>query len=110
MNDTLNSWMIGIMSTWLGQSLNWGLPQLIMAVLAVLAARRHKLLGIWLLAVAAILSLFLKVALALLVRLIASRAASTGVLASLNFYLGLLILLIAIVGWATLAFPRPKKS
>jgi hypothetical protein len=107
--DTLNILMMGILSTGLGQVFNWGVPQLFLAVFTVLAARRHKLPGMWLIAAAAILSLFVKVALALLVHLDTDKASSGRVFASLNFYPSLLVLLLAIVGWAKLAFPRTKK-
>jgi hypothetical protein len=96
--------MVGILSTWIGQVFNWGIPQLVIAVLAVVAARRHKLRGMWLIAAAAILSFLLKVALALVVSLIASKADSGRIFAPVNFYVQLLALVVAIVGWTMLAF------
>ncbi|MGA2870818.1 MAG: hypothetical protein ABSF34_16855 [Verrucomicrobiota bacterium] len=108
--DTLNSSMIVLLSTGFGTLMQWGVPQLILAVLGVLAARRHKLPGLWVIAAAAILSLLQRVALALVVLLVPSRGDSARMFAPLNFYPGMLIVLIAIVGWAMLAFPRTKKS
>jgi len=102
--------MIVLLRTGFGTLVQWGVPQLILAVLGVLAARRHKLPGLWLLAVAATLSLFLKIALALLIHLDTDRGSSARIYGPLNFYPSLLILLIATVGWAMLAFPRTKKS
>jgi len=107
--DTLNSSMIVLLSTGLGAVMQWGVPQLILAVLGVLAARRHKFPGLWVLAIAATLSFFLRVALALLIHMDVDRGSSARIYASLNFYPSLLILLLAIAGWAMLAFVAPKK-
>ena len=108
--DTLNSLMIVLLSIGFGTIMQWGVPQLILAVLGVLAARRHKSVGLWVIAAAAILSLFQKVALALVVKFVPDRGDSARIFAPLNFYPGILILLIVITGWAMLAFPRTKKA
>lgn len=104
MIDALNNFMVGILSTWIGQVFDWGIPQLVIAVLTIVAARRHRLRGMWLVSAAAILSFLLKVILALVVKLIASKADSGRIFAPVNFYVQLLTLVVAIIGWTILAF------
>ena len=83
----------------------WGVPQFILAALTLIAAWRHKTLGMWLLAVAATLTVITKVWLAALVQ---HGGAGPGNLRIVS-YPGFLALLISIGGWAVLAFTRTKK-
>ncbi len=108
--DTLNQSIIGIMMSPIGIIISWGGPQLILAVLAAFAARRHKLAGFWVLSAAAILSMIQKIALALIATLITDRGESGRIFASLNFYPSFLISLVSFVGWLMLAFHGRKKS
>ena len=99
--------MIGILSTWVGMAMFWGIPQLGLAVLAFLAGRRHKLTGFWVLAAAAILSMFHRIALAVFM---SPGTEPPRFFAALNFYPTLFIALVSFVGWVMLAFPRTRKS
>ena len=110
MIDALNNFMVGILCTWIGQVFNWGIPQLVIAVLTIIAARRHRLRGMWLVSGAATLSFLLKATLALVVKLIASKSDSARIFAPVNFYGQLLTLVVAIVGWAMLAFCQPVPN
>ncbi len=112
MIDALNHFMVGILGTWIGEIFAWGIPQLVIAALTIIAARRHRLRGLWLVSAGAILSFALKVALVLVVRLVVSKADSARIVAPLNFYVQLFTLVVTIVGWTMLAFGQtmPNKS
>jgi hypothetical protein len=92
-------------------AISWGLPQLILAVLIVMAARRHGLIGLWLLASAAILSLCVRVAgTAIMVFGVPKPAGWTSLYADTSVLSSILIFLLTILGWAALAFAGIKKQ
>jgi hypothetical protein len=99
--DTLHQ--LGITTS---HAITWGLPQLILAVLIVLAGRRHRLIGLWFLAATAILSLCVRVAATAIIVFSDPRPG----VAKVNGYAYLLIFLLSIIGWAAFAFIGTKKS
>ena len=59
--NALLTWFMGICYL-LEKPMSWGVPQVILAALLIFAAWRHRLVGLWILAAAAILSLASRVA------------------------------------------------
>jgi hypothetical protein len=57
-----------LISVLFAKAIQWGVPQLILAVLTTIAAWRHRSVGMWLLAIAAILTLAASLWLAFLIR------------------------------------------
>jgi len=99
--DTLHQ--LGITTS---HAITWGLPQLIFVVLIVIAARRHRLIGLWFLAATAILSLCVRVATTAIIVFSDPRPAVWTV----NGYASLLIFWLSILGWAAFAFIGAKKK
>jgi hypothetical protein len=99
--DTLHQ--LGITTS---HAIMWGLTHLILAVLIVIAARRHRLIGLWILAATAILSLCVRVA---ATAIIVFSDPGHGVRTA-NGNASLLIFWLSILGWAAFAFVGTKKS
>ncbi len=95
-----------------GLSVEWGATQLIVAVLAILAAKRQRLPGMWVLAVAAALSCLRNFSVALLTRCadLSKWPAALGSRNLLNLYPSVLIFLITLAGWAMLAFQKRRSD
>src|ERR1017187_4254033 len=115
MMDALDDVTVKLLTSDFGQVLKWGIPELIFAVIAILAAKRHKLPGMGLLAVAAGLLFFHRISLTLVAAQFGKAANTSNVhwgsiLAALHFYPPVLILLIAIAGAVMLAFCRSPKT
>jgi hypothetical protein len=106
--DTLMNWFMGICYL-LEKPMSWGLPQLILAALMILAAWRHRLAGLWILAAAAILSLVSTVAFLIDMKLSDGKPSEDSTLFLVS-YPTMLVWLIIFVGCAVLAFTRPKKT
>jgi hypothetical protein len=100
--ETANIWI----SFMFAKAMQWGVPLLILAVLASIAAWRHRMVGMWLLAVAAILTLAARLWLMLLIRQSGGSHEDLRIV-SYSHYLELLI---SIGGWAVLAFERTGKT
>jgi hypothetical protein len=62
--ESTNIWV----SVLFAKAMQWGAPQLILAILTSIVAWRHKTVGMWLLAVSAILTLAANLWLALLIQ------------------------------------------
>jgi len=89
-----------------GEAMQWGVPQLILAALIIIAAMRHRMVGLWLLAVAAVITFITHVWFMILIRHSGGSSGDFRLVQFPNF----LALLISITGWALLAFSRTKKS
>jgi hypothetical protein len=91
----------------LDHAISWGLPQLIIAVLAVITARRYRWNGLRILAAAAILHFFTKV----IISAVAAycNPAPYGLM-TFDSYSGFTVFVLAVVGWSMLAFTRQVKE
>jgi hypothetical protein len=95
-----------LISVLFAKAIQWGVPQLILAVLTTIAAWRHRSVGMWLLAIAAILTLAVSLWLAFLIRHSGGSPRDYRMVSYPNF----LALLISIGGWAALAFKHNSKK
>ena len=102
--DTVTT-TIGI-SVLFAKVMQWGVPQLILAVLMIIAAFRHRMVGLWLLAVAAVITFITSVWMRIIIRHSGGSPSDFRLVQFPNF----LALLISIVGWALIAFSRTKRS
>jgi hypothetical protein len=102
------TWLMGLCYL-LEKPLSWGVPQLIIAVCVILAARRYRLAGMWILSAAAILAFVSRVGFTLAIQCGDGRP-SAGLALLLVSYPTIVISIITVVGWAMLAFCRSKKS
>jgi hypothetical protein len=100
--DTTNS-----LSMTVSHILSWGLPQLILALLVVFAARRHRWISLRILAVAAILDFLARFTITAFI--VFSHPVPYG-LASVGSFASFIVFVLAVVGWSMLAFTRAKKS
>jgi hypothetical protein len=100
--DTLHQLAIAI-----SHAISWGVPSLILAVLAVVAASRHKLTGLWILALAIIASLIIRVTVHAI--LISGNPNATDLM-TMNALSNLLIFFCSAAGWIVLAFARTKNK
>jgi len=87
------------------EAIAWGIPELIITVLIILAARRHRLAGLKLLAIGAILSLINHVC-----RTLLGYTGKITAWASVLSDCYLLTLVLMILGWALLAFQSTEKK
>jgi hypothetical protein len=87
--------------------MSWGLPQLILALLVVFAARRHRWVGLRILAAAAILDFLAKFTITAFI--VFSHPVPYG-LASVGSWASFIVFILAVVGWFMLAFARPKSA
>jgi hypothetical protein len=95
-----------LISVLFAKAMQWGVPQLILAVLTSIAAWRHRTVGMWLVAVAAILTLIANVWLMIVIRHSGGSPDDFRKVAFPNY----LALLLSICGWTALAFKRTKKA
>jgi uncharacterized membrane protein len=92
----------------ISHAISWGLPQLIIAVLAVITARRYRWISLRILAAAAILHFFTKFIISA-VAAYCDPAPPYGLM-TLDSYSGFAVFVLAVVGWSMLAFTRQVKE
>ena len=89
---------------------SWGVAQVILAGFMIVAAWRHRLVGLWILASAAILSLVSSVAFLVAIKMSTDGRPSPDSALILVSYPTLVMWLLVLSGCAVLAFTRPKKA
>ena len=87
--------------------LSWGLPQLIIALLIIFATRRHRWIGLRILAAAAILDFLAKFT---TTAFIVFGYPVSYSLALFGWSASLVVFILAVVGWSMLAFTRQEKQ
>jgi hypothetical protein len=86
--------------------MSWGLPQLVIALLVVFAARRYRWIGLRILAAAAILDFLARFTITAFI--VFSHPVPYG-LASVGSCASTIVFVLAVVGWSMLAFAHTKK-